>query len=330
VGALLGLLLGVGLLLIWRSGSRAPERAIGRAPGWVMGRTELLRQAGVDGVGVAQLSGAQIGCALTALTIVVLITRTLAVAACFAAFAFFVPPVVLRRMRRRRQVALREVWPEAVDNLGSAVRAGMSLPEGISALAVRGPAELRPAFARFASAYRASGRFGECLDLLEADLADPVGDRVCETMRVAHEVGGSDVGSVLRALSELLRSDARTRGELETRQGWIVNAARLAVAAPWAVLLLLGTRSTTLNAYNSRGGTLLLAIGAAVCVIAYRIMLRIGRLPEDRRVLGDNAMSVPHKWGVPPRGKSRSLATESRADRRSTRASASGGKEIRL
>ena len=31
--------------------------------------------------------------------------------------------------------------------------------------------------------------------------------------------------------------------------------------------------------------TLLLAIGAAVCVVAYRIMLRIGRLPEDRRVL---------------------------------------------
>jgi len=28
-----------------------------------------------------------------------------------------------------------------------------------------------------------------------ADLADPVGDRVCETMRVAREVGGSDLGT---------------------------------------------------------------------------------------------------------------------------------------
>ena len=88
-----------------------------------------------------------------------------------------------------------------------------------------------------------------------------------------------------RAVPVDAQADARTRAELETRQGWIVNAARLAVAAPWAVLLLLGTRSDTLHAYDSGGGTLLLAIGAAVCVIAYRLMLRIGRLPQDRRVL---------------------------------------------
>jgi tight adherence protein B len=51
------------------------------------------------------------------------------------------------------------------------------------------------------------------------------------------------------------------------------------------VLLLLGTQSTTLQAYDTPSGTLLLAIGAGVCVLAYRLMLRIGRLPEDRRVL---------------------------------------------
>jgi tight adherence protein B len=216
---------------------------------------------------------------------VLVLTATASVAVCFGIFAFFAPIVVLKRMRRRRQVALRELWPEAVDNLASAARAGMSLPEGLSALGERGPTELRPAFSRFGTAYRASGRFGECLDALKDELADPVGDRVCETVRVAREVGGSDLGTVLRTLSELLRSDARTRAELETRQGWIVNAARLAVAAPWLVLLLLGTQSQTLRAYDSAGGTVLLAIGAGVCAIAYRIMLQIGRLPEDRRVL---------------------------------------------
>jgi tight adherence protein B len=285
VGALVGLLLGVGLLLIWRSG---PGRA-GSTPRsrWITGsgRTELLRQAGVDGVGAAQLIGAQVLCSLIAAGAVLLITSTLSVAVCFGAFGFFVPTAILRRMRRRRRAALRELWPEAVDNLASAVRAGMSLPEGLAALGERGPAELRPAFARFGTAYRASGRFGGCLDALKQDLADPVGDRVCETVRVARQVGGSDLGTVLRTLSELLRSDARTRAELETRQGWIVNAARLAVAAPWLVLLLLGTQSETLTAYDSPGGVLLLGIGAAVCLVAYRIMLRIGRLPEDQRVL---------------------------------------------
>jgi tight adherence protein B len=245
----------------------------------------MLRQAGVDGVGPGQLLGAQVLSGAVALVIVVVITKTITVAACFGVFGFFLPLVIVRRMRRRRQGTLRELWPEAIDNLASAVRAGMSLPEGLSALAVRGPVELRAPFGRFAAAYRATGRFGDCLDALKDDLADPVGDRVCETMRVAREVGGSDLGTVLRTLSELLRADARTRSELETRQGWVINAARLAVGAPWAVLLLLGTQSETLRAYDSAGGTLLLGIGAVVCVLAYRIMLHIGRLPEEQRVL---------------------------------------------
>jgi tight adherence protein B len=285
MGALLGLVFALGLLLIWRSGSRAPQPSATATPGWLVRRADLLRQAGVDGVGSGQVLGAQVLSAVFASVLVAVITSTITVAICFGVFGFFAPVLVLQRMRRRRQVGLRELWPEAIDNLASAVRAGMSLPEGLSALAVRGPVELRPPFARFGAAYRASGRFGECLDALKDDLADPVGDRVCETMRVAREVGGSDLGTVLRTLSELLRSDARTRAELETRQGWVVNAARLAVAAPWAVLLLLGTQSTTLTAYDSAQGSLLLAVGAVVCVVAYRIMLRIGRLPEDQRVL---------------------------------------------
>lgn len=285
MGALLGLVFGCGLLLIWRSGPRAPRRRASTTQTWVVRCTDLLRQAGVDGVGPVQLLGVQLLCAVVVGAIVLGMTATLAVAACFALFGFSGPVMVLQRMRRRRQIALRELWPEAVDNLASAVRAGMSLPEGLSALALRGPEPLRPPFARFSAAYRASGRFSECLDALKDDLADPAGDRVCETMRVAREVGGSDLGTVLRTLSELLRSDARTRAELETRQGWIVNAARLAVAAPWIVLLLLGTQSTTLQAYNSTGGIALLAIGAAVCVVAYRIMLRIGKLPQEQRVL---------------------------------------------
>jgi len=284
MGALLGLTAGLGLLLIWRSGPRAPRRTAS-APTWSTRRRDLLRQAGVDGVGPNQLLGAQVLCAVFAFVVVSAITRTVAVAGCFAVFGCFLPIGIVRRMRRRRQGALRELWPEAIDHLASAVRAGLSLPEGISALAVRGPAELRPAFAKFAAAYRATGRFNDCLDALKDDLADPVGDRVCETMRVAREVGGSDLGTVLRTLSELLRADARTRAELETRQGWVINAARLAVAAPWVVLLLLGTQSETLTAYDSAGGTLLLATGAAVCLVAYRVMLRIGRLPEEQRVL---------------------------------------------
>jgi tight adherence protein B len=51
------------------------------------------------------------------------------------------------------------------------------------------------------------------------------------------------------------------------------------------VLLLLATQSTTLAAYDSPVGTVLLVVGGGVCVVAYRLMMRIGRLPQDVRVL---------------------------------------------
>jgi tight adherence protein B len=285
MGAAIGLMFGVGALLIWRSGPRAPQRVQRRRPTWSSRRIDLIRQAGVAGIGSGQLLAVQIAGAVATAALILVLTRTVTVAVCFAIFAFATPLSALRRLRKRRQVVLRELWPEAVDNLSSAVRAGMSLAEGLAALGFRGPEALRPPFSRFGAAYRSTGRFGECLDLLKDDLADPVGDRICETIRVAREVGGSDLGTVLRTLSELLRSDARTRSELETRQGWVVNAARLAVAAPWLVLLLLSSQSATVQVYDSTGGALLLGIGAAVCLAAYRIMLRIGALPQDVRVL---------------------------------------------
>ena len=75
------------------------------------------------------------------------------------------------------------------------------------------------------------------------------------------------------------------RAELEARQSWTINAARLAMAAPWAVLLLLASRGSTLDAYSTPGGALVLVVGAAVTVLAYRLMVRIGQLPEEQRVL---------------------------------------------
>jgi tight adherence protein B len=281
-GGLLGLALGVGLLLVWRSGPRAPQRRTERRPGR---RQQLLSAAGLTGINPAQLLALQVALGLTALVLVLVTTRTVTISLVFGGFGSAVPYLLVRRLAARRRADLREVWPEVVDNLASAVRAGLSLPEALAALAVRGPEVLRGAFARFAADHRSTGRFSDSLDRLKDDLADPVGDRIVETLRVAREVGGSDLGRVLRTLAVFLREDARARAELETRQGWVVQAARLAVAAPWVVLLLLATQQQTLAAYDSAVGATLLTGGGVVCFLAYRLMLRIGRLPQDVRVL---------------------------------------------
>ena len=102
---------------------------------------------------------------------------------------------------------------------------------------------------------------------------------------MARQVGGSELGRLLRTLSNFLRADARTRGEIEARQSWTINAARLSVASPWLVLVFLSLRPETVARYDSRAGVLVLAVGAAVCATAYRVMIRIARLPPEERVL---------------------------------------------
>jgi tight adherence protein B len=213
------------------------------------------------------------------------VSGTPPVAIAFGLMGAWVPVAIVSGRARRRQREFAEVWPEAVDNLASAVRAGMSLPDALAGLGSRGPEPLRPAFDEFALDYQVTGRFGECLDRLKDRLADPVGDRVIEGLRIAREVGGGELGRLLRNLSGYLRDEARTRSEMESRQAWTVNGARLAVASPWLVLLFMSFQSEVIHRYDSPGGVAVLAFGAVACIVAYRLMMRIGRLPAERRIL---------------------------------------------
>jgi tight adherence protein B len=285
-GTLLGLVLGCGLFCVWWA-AWVPAPRVAASPRVTVSdrlRDELV-QAGYDSVGPRSLVSACVIAFVIVVLLVLATTGVVPVALCFAAMAGYAPLAVVRMRARRRRASLRELWPDAVDNIASAVRAGLALPEALSQLGRRGPQELRPAFRAFAEDYRTTGRFHESLDLLKVRLSDPVGDRLVESLRIAREVGGSDLGRLLRTLSTFLREDSRTRAELETRQGWTVNAARLAVAAPWIVLAMLCTRPESIRAYASSTGTVVLLVGAAVSVAAYRIMIHIGRLPEDARVL---------------------------------------------
>lgn len=285
-GAGWGLGLGLGLALIWwsfwpRQGQAGPTAYLRRLDRL----QDEIALAGVRGLSARTLLAFSAGLGLAVLMLGYALTQVWTVAACFTVMAAMAPVAVVRIRARQRRSKLRDVWPDVVDHVHSAVRAGLALPEALVQLGERGPVELRGAFQEFAHDYRATGRFSESLDLLKDRLSDPVGDRLVEALRIARDVGGTDLGRVLRTLSTFLREDARSRAELEARQSWTVNAARLAMAAPWAVLLLLATRGSTLQAYGTPAGTMVLLVGAAASVLAYRMMLTIGRLPEEQRVL---------------------------------------------
>lgn len=285
MGVIVGLLFGIGTFFVWWSfWAPSPVRSRRRG-GWADRARDVLLLAGVEGITLKAVAGVCLGLGGIAFVGALAMSRSPQIAVCFAVVVGWAPVALVRTRARQRRVIRRELWPEAVDNIVSGVRAGLSLPEAVTQLGERGPQPLRPAFVAFGQDYRASGRFGECLDRLKGQLADPVGDRICEALRLSYEVGGSELGRLLRGLSAFLREDARIRAELQARQSWTVNGARLAVAAPWGVLALLATRPESVRAYNSTAGAAVLATGAVLSIVAYRLMLRIGRLPEDPRVL---------------------------------------------
>lgn len=179
----------------------------------------------------------------------------------------------------------RDVWPDVVDDLASAIRAGLSLPQAVIELCNSGPEQLRPVFQLCRDQYQATGDFNAGLILISQNLADPQADKFVASLQIAHEVGGADLGVLLRTLSEVMREELVLRGEIVARQSWTVNGAKLAVAAPWVTALVLSTRETAANVYLSASGIRMLAICAVISVLAYVAMMKIAELPTEKRLL---------------------------------------------
>jgi tight adherence protein B len=279
-----GLLLGIGALLVI-SPVLWPATGLPRAAS--SGPLDVLRvrlvQAGLPRVSVTTFAVVSVILALLTAAVTIALIPVTALGMAAGVVALVLPTVLVTSRARSRRRATRVVWPDVVDHLVSAVRSGLALPDSVVTLAHAGPPITREAFAGFEAQYRATGNFSLCVSELKERLADPVADRILETLRMSREVGGTELTTVLRNLAAYLRQEAAIRSEVEARQSWVMNAARLGVAAPWIVLLLLATRPEAAVAYNTvAGGTLVIA-GLVVSVIAYRIMVAVGRIPDERR-----------------------------------------------
>lgn len=244
---------------------------------------ELLLRAGYTTVpptaflALAGVAGVAAGAVALALT------GVLAIGVLGLALGAWMPIGIVRGQAIRRRSAHRGAWPDVVDHLIASVRSGLGLPDAVAQLAVSGPAILRAEFDVFVRRYRATGSFNLAVDEAKLRLGDPVADRLFETLRMAREVGGTQLVPVLRAFAEHLRASLAVRHEATARQGWVVNAARLGAVAPWLVLLLLVTRSEAAAAYNTPAGFFVILAGAAITVFAYRLMRALGRIPDEGR-----------------------------------------------
>ena len=252
MGVLLGLAFGLGLLLIW-SAFAVPARraATGRGPG-------RLRAAARPGrASPASRSAAW----------------------CCSPGAGLVAALVIQVVSGHGAGGGRVRCPRGVPPARRGQGPGPSAPAGARRGVARGRRQPRQRGARGHVAARGAGRAGHARARAAAagvrgrspsTTRRPGGSATRSTgsrrrwptrsatgssraLRIAREVGGGDLGRLLRNLSGYLRDDLRTRSELESRQAWTVNGARLAVAAPWLVLLLLCFQPEVIGRYSLAG-----------------------------------------------------------------------------
>ena len=281
IGLAVGLVCGVGLAFLVPANARTKRS---RRRGGVLRRLEgVLAEAGWAeahplGILAAWAGAAALAGVLVAVLVPIPVLAPLAALAVLGAGRGLIRARIDSRRRR-----LRQTWPGLIDHLRSAVRSGAGVSDAVVYLVDRVPEEMRPAFQHFHEALDHGSSVDQALRSVKAELADPVGDRVIEALRLAHDVGGSDLPVVLDSLQHSVRADIAVREDARAKQAWIRAASRLGVAAPWLVLIVLSGRDETVEAYSSATGVGLVLAGALVSTLAFRAMATLGSLPSQRR-----------------------------------------------
>ena len=223
--------------------------------------------------------------------LLILGSKTLAVP--FAFLGAAVPLMVSKRKIDKRKNALANIWPELLDHMISGLRSGLSIAETLTSLAHRGPEVSRPIFVAIERDLRGGMEISSVFKSLKAEFNDPVADQVCEVLDFARGTGSRDTALTLRTLGDFIRSDIAVRGEIRAKLGWVKNSAIVAAVAPWILLAILSAQPSTLAAFSTPTGIIILITGVIMSLVAYLWMGRVGRIPEIPRIF--NGENDPHE-----------------------------------
>ena len=194
------------------------------------------------------------------------------------------PNLIKRRRDERAQSQLATLWPELLDHMISGLRSGLSIAETLAGLSRRGPEMSRPIFKECQSQLLSGVDIQTIFRYIKEQFNDPIADQVCEVLDFARGTGSRDTAITLRTLGDFIRSDIAVRGEIQAKLGWVKNSAVVAAVAPWILLVILSAQPSTLQAFSTSTGILILLFGVAMSVTAYFWMSRVGRIQSVPRI----------------------------------------------
>ena len=193
--------------------------------------------------------------------------------------------VTVSALRRRHQ-SVAESVPSLIESIAASFDSGASLLEAFEYLALEFTGQDRLRAERIVAIFEADKavdlKIAECKHVYacrEADL-------FFEALLIAIRRGDADISKSLLALASRQRAQHGLSNELGSRQSWVLGSARLAQSSPWIIVILLGLRPETANAFTTPIGGLVLVLGLGLSFVAQRFIVAGARLPQATRNLG--------------------------------------------
>jgi tight adherence protein B len=291
VGFLLALVAALGVFLVYTSVVFG-WRGLGFGPNPVVRRerrrvdvAEFLVQSGLDRVGVSEFLAAVAVLAALGFGLGYGVFGGVLPGMAVAAGAMWLPVGSARARRARRRDQAREAWPRMIEEIRlQAVSLGRSIPQALFTVGARGPEELRPAFSAARREWLISTDFDRTLDVLKARLADPTADVVCETLLIAHEIGGSDVDRRLRALVDDRIEDLQGRKDARSKQAGARFARAFVLVVPLGMAAVGLTIGQGRAAYQTGLGQLAVLAAFAMIAGCWVWAGQLMKLPQEERV----------------------------------------------
>jgi len=195
-------------------------------------------------------------------------------------------PLASYRVRRaNRRARAQEAWPRMIEEIRLLTSSlGRSIPQALFEVGRRAPDDMAPAFDAAHREWLISTDFERTLRVLKDGLADPTADATCETLLVAHTVGGSDLDRRLEALVEDRIQDTQGRKDARAKQAGARFARRFVVFAPIGMALAGLSVGNGRAAFRSATGQLLTLVAVLLVIGCWLWAGRILRVPEEQRV----------------------------------------------
>lgn len=246
---------------------------------------DWLAQAGLASVPLSELALSIGAVAAVGLTIGFALFGSAVAAVAGGMFAASFPVAAFRQRRRARIVAAQDAWPRMIEELRLLTSSvGRSLPQALFEVGAAGPEVLRPAFAAAQREWMLTTDFERTLRVLRDDLADPTCDATCETLLIAHELGGTGIDRRLADLAQDRRDDVAYRKDVRARQSGVRFARRFVLLVPLGMAAAGLAIGNGRAAYTTPMGQFAVLAALVMTAACWRWAGRMLRLPTERRV----------------------------------------------